>query len=126
MLPWSETRAYHCSGASGGVASQPTQPLPFLHPSSVQPVYAACKRLFSSLPLAARIAEATLVLHGGLFRRQPQRGGGPGKNKRKRALPLLHGVWLHWPVLLQCWTVGIAESHLQFRRMCEAVGSHAC
>jgi serine/threonine-protein phosphatase 5 len=57
-----------------------------------RPVYAACKRLFSSLPLAARIAEATLVLHGGLFRRQPQRSGGPGKNKRKRALPLLHGL----------------------------------
>ena len=60
----------------------------------LQPVYAACKRLFSSLPLAARIAEATLVLHGGLFRRQPQRGGGQGKNKRKRALPLLHGELL--------------------------------
>lgn len=57
-------------------------------------MYAACKRLFSSLPLAARIAEATLVLHGGLFRRQPQRGGGQGKNKRKRALPLLHGELL--------------------------------
>lgn len=54
-------------------------------------MYAACKRLFSSLPLAARIGEATLVLHGGLFRRQPQRGGAQGKNKRKRALPLLHG-----------------------------------
>lgn len=65
----------------------------------LQPVYAACKRLFSSLPLAARIAEATLVLHGGLFRRQPQRGGGQGKNKRKRALPLLHGE-LRCPSLL--------------------------
>ncbi|KAL4428044.1 hypothetical protein ABPG75_002133 [Micractinium tetrahymenae] len=53
-----------------------------------RPVYAACKRLFSSLPLSARIGQYTLVLHGGLFRRQPQRSS--GKNKRKRSI--LHGL----------------------------------
>ena len=57
-------------------------------------MYAACKRLFAALPLAARVAQHTLVLHGGLFRRQPQRNA--GKNKRKRAEPLLFGAagWL--------------------------------
>ena len=66
----------------------------YLHPSpALQPVYAACKRLFSSLPLAAKIGQQALVLHGGLFRRQPQRsgGGGAGKNKRKRAHPMMFG-----------------------------------
>jgi serine/threonine-protein phosphatase 5 len=53
-------------------------------------VYAACKRLFSALPLAAKIGQHTLVLHGGLFRRQPQRSA--GKNKRKRTHPLLFGL----------------------------------
>lgn len=62
----------------------------------LQPVYAACKRLFSSLPLAAKVGQYTLVLHGGLFRRQPQRsGGGKSKNKRKRAQPLFNGTSLH-------------------------------
>ena len=62
-------------------------------PADSQPVYAACKRLFSSLPLAAHIGQYTLVLHGGLFRRQPQRSC-VGKNKRKRAQPLLNGACL--------------------------------
>ena len=43
-----------------------------------RPVFAACKKLFAALPLAARIASHTLVLHGGLFRPVPPRG------KRKR------------------------------------------
>lgn len=39
-------------------------------------VYAACKRFFSLLPLAACIGSATLVVHGGLFRKPnvPQSG----------------------------------------------------
>jgi serine/threonine-protein phosphatase 5 len=41
-------------------------------------VFAACKKLFAALPLAARVAQSTLVLHGGLFRPLPSRG------KRKR------------------------------------------
>jgi hypothetical protein len=66
----------------------------------VQPVYAACKRLFSSLPVSAKVGQHTLVLHGGLFRRQPQRG--VGKNKRKRAHPLLYGASVPYllPLLL--------------------------
>lgn len=32
-------------------------------------VYSVCKKLFSALPLAARIGGATLVVHGGLFRK---------------------------------------------------------
>lgn len=75
------------------VTTNPASPAaPPLHPApciALQPVYAACKRLFSSLPLAARIGQYTLVLHGGLFRKQPQRSS--GKNKRKRAHPLLYG-----------------------------------
>lgn len=45
-------------------------------------VFAACKKLFAALPLAALINRKTLVLHGGLFRRQPSRA--TGKSKRKR------------------------------------------
>jgi serine/threonine-protein phosphatase 5 len=44
-------------------------------------VFAACKKLFAVLPLSALINKQTLVLHGGLFRKQPSRG--TGKNKRK-------------------------------------------
>ena len=47
-------------------------------------VYAACKRLFAALPLAARVGQHTLVLHGGLFRSQPQRKVGRSKRKRAR------------------------------------------
>ena len=44
-------------------------------------VFSACKKLFSMLPLAAVVNKQTLVLHGGLFRKQPARS--TGKNKRK-------------------------------------------
>ncbi|KAL4550811.1 hypothetical protein Ndes2526B_g08910 [Nannochloris sp. 'desiccata'] len=44
-------------------------------------VFAACKKLFAVLPLSALIKKNTLVLHGGLFRKQPSRA--TGKNKRK-------------------------------------------
>lgn len=44
-------------------------------------VFAACKRLFAVLPLSALVNKNTLVLHGGLFRKQPSRA--TGKNKRK-------------------------------------------
>ncbi len=45
-------------------------------------MYASCKRVFSMLPLAARIAGNTLVLHGGLFRKPPPPE--PKKHRRKR------------------------------------------
>jgi serine/threonine-protein phosphatase 5 len=44
-------------------------------------IFAACKKLFAVLPLSALINKKTLVLHGGLFRKQPSRA--TGKNKRK-------------------------------------------
>ena len=34
-----------------------------------QAIYKSCKRLFATLPLAACINRATLVVHGGLFRK---------------------------------------------------------
>ncbi len=51
-----------------------------------------CKQLFSVLPLAAVVSGATLVLHGGLFRRPPSRPARPGAppslpKKRKRNAP---------------------------------------
>lgn len=52
-----------------------------------KPVFTACKKLFAALPLAAHINRRTLVLHGGLFRRQPQRTKGASKRKSK-ALPI--------------------------------------
>lgn len=55
-----------------------------------QHVYASCKRFFASLPLSAHVGQHTLVLHGGLFRRQPQRSA--GKHKRKRTQPQLFGA----------------------------------
>lgn len=70
-------------GSTCARCEAPTHLTPKLLPC-LQPVYAACKRLFSSLPLSARIGQHTLVLHGGLFRRQPQRPS--GKNKRKRSI----------------------------------------
>ncbi|CAL8460824.1 g355 [Coccomyxa elongata] len=57
-----------------------------------QKVYRMCKQLFSVLPLAAVVSGATLVLHGGLFRRPPSRPARPGAppslpKKRKRNAP---------------------------------------
>ena len=37
--------------------------------AGLKPIYAACKRLFAMLPLAARVGSGTLVLHGGLYRK---------------------------------------------------------
>ena len=37
--------------------------------ADVKAVYSLCKKVFALLPLAARIGSATLVLHGGLFRK---------------------------------------------------------
>jgi hypothetical protein len=62
-------------------------------------VYKACKQLFAALPLAALVGRATLVLHGGLFRRPAPRGaaragaarggqGGQLPRKRKRNAPV--------------------------------------
>ena len=45
-------------------------------------VFAACKKLFAALPLAAVVNKQTLVLHGGLFRKQPTRSTGKAKRKR--------------------------------------------
>lgn len=42
-------------------------------------VFKACERLFSNLPLAAVVNQATLILHGGLFRPLPP------TSRRKRA-----------------------------------------
>lgn len=50
-------------------------------------VYRAAKRAFAALPLAARVARSTLVLHGGLFRRPPESRGGLHRRKRKRLPP---------------------------------------
>ena len=52
--------------------------------SAYKPAYSACKKMFAALPLAALVNRCSLVLHGGLFRRQPQRAS--GKTKRKREL----------------------------------------
>lgn len=53
------------------------------HPT--QRIYSLCKRAFAALPLAAHIAERTLVLHGGLFRK-PRARARLSKPKRKRVL----------------------------------------
>lgn len=45
-------------------------------------MHTACKRLFATLPLAARVGTKTLVLHGGLFRK-PNRTRA-AKQKRRR------------------------------------------
>lgn len=45
----------------------------------VKPVYAVCKKLFAALPLAACIGKATLILHGGLFRKPTPTGGSKSK-----------------------------------------------
>ncbi len=37
--------------------------------AEAQAIYKSCKRLFALLPLAAVINRATLVMHGGLFRK---------------------------------------------------------
>lgn len=89
-----------------------------------RPVYSACKRLFAALPLAALVAQNTLVLHGGLFRAPLQRNA--GKNKRKRTQPLFNGEsscqrlcgWLlrwpapcqlRYPALMPAWAVALQE-----------------
>jgi len=50
-------------------------------------VYRAAKRAFAALPLAACVARAALVLHGGLFRRPPEARGGTHRRKRRRLPP---------------------------------------
>lgn len=50
-----------------------------------QAIYKSCKRLFAALPLAACINRATLVLHGGLFRKAT-----PAAPSRVRANGALH------------------------------------
>ncbi|EIE25508.1 Metallo-dependent phosphatase [Coccomyxa subellipsoidea C-169] len=57
-----------------------------------QRVYRMCKQLFAVLPLAAVVSGATLVLHGGLFRRPVTRQVRPAglphlPKKRKRNVP---------------------------------------
>lgn len=37
-------------------------------------IFKACEKLFSHLPLAAVVNQATLILHGGLFRPLPAKG----------------------------------------------------
>ena len=47
-------------------------------------VFAACKKLFSVLPLGAVVSKQTLVLHGGLFRHgPPPRNASKAKRKRE-------------------------------------------
>lgn len=41
------------------------------YPGHHKKVYAACKKIFARLPLAAIVEGNTLVLHGGLFRKEP-------------------------------------------------------
>lgn len=41
------------------------------YPGHHKKVYAACKKIFARLPLAATVGGNTLVLHGGLFRKEP-------------------------------------------------------
>eukprot|EP00891_Asterochloris_glomerata_P000772 jgi/Astpho2/772/gw1.00016.111.1_t len=53
-------------------------------------VYASCKKLFSTLPLAALVAGRTLVLHGGLFAKKQPRATG-NKRKKPAAPPLAPG-----------------------------------
>eukprot|EP00884_Botryococcus_braunii_P002414 jgi/Botrbrau1/12173/Bobra.0186s0081.1 len=50
-------------------------------PRGCAAVYKLCKKVFAALPLAALVAGATLVLHGGLFRKRKRKGrrGGPLK-----------------------------------------------
>jgi hypothetical protein len=101
-LPGWGTKAAFCSSSALAVLTCACCDL--LYSPALQPVYAACKRLFSSLPLAAKIGQQALVLHGGLFRRQPQRsgGGGAAKNKRKRAHPVMFGALAQGGGLLRC------------------------
>ena len=64
--------------------SDPTTPL---GSQGMPGVYRAAKRAFAALPLAARVARAALVLHGGLFRRPPEARGGLHRRKRRRPPP---------------------------------------
>ncbi len=67
--------------------------------SVMQTIFAACKQLFKSLPLAALIGRNTLVLHGGLFRHT----GKPGQ-KRKHT-----GAWESFQASLKCFSHGMSE-----------------
>ncbi|GMH33289.1 hypothetical protein BSKO_01123 [Bryopsis sp. KO-2023] len=61
-----------------------------------QKVYSVCRKVFSSLPLAMVVEGKTLVLHGGLFRKPPQkrsrkRGAGFLRPPQRRQAPLVLG-----------------------------------
>lgn len=47
----------------------PQDELSAKYPGELRQLYAALKKVFSNLPLAAVVASNTLVLHGGLFRK---------------------------------------------------------
>ncbi len=68
-----------CKHADGAAEQPCTQGMPA--------VYRAAKRAFAALPLAARVARAALVLHGGLFRQPPDARGGAHRRKRRRLPP---------------------------------------
>ncbi|KAL6776700.1 hypothetical protein ACKKBF_B30600 [Auxenochlorella protothecoides x Auxenochlorella symbiontica] len=51
-------------------------------------VYGGCKRVFSVLPLAARVAKTTLILHGGLFRKPNPPNRARQKRRKINALEL--------------------------------------
>lgn len=66
------------------------------YPDHHKEIYTACKKVFAALPLAALVADKTLVLHGGLFRKPVIRGAKRRKLAfsrpiRKRQAPLVLG-----------------------------------
>lgn len=56
-----------------------------LGPKAAKRLFVCCKRLFSSLPLGLTVNGATLVVHGGLFRKPPKAVKGKGKKRKRRA-----------------------------------------